>query len=105
MPNLRRSSLIRQVGAIRRSLLSIEKALRSLSPLLRAAPAAGREGSTQRARKLTLSPARRAALKLQGQYMGHVRRLKPRQKARVKALRASKGVPAAIRLAKRLAKA
>jgi hypothetical protein len=33
--------------------------------------------------------------------MGYVRRLKPRQKARVKALRASKGVPAAIRLAKR----
>ena len=105
MPNLRRSSRARQVAAIRRSLLSIEKALGGLSPLLTVAPVAGPKGSTRRARKLTLSPARRAALKLQGQYMGYVRRLKPRQKTRVKALRAAKGVGAAIRLAKRLAKA
>ncbi len=104
MPNLRRSSLTRQIGAIRRALLSIEKALGGLSPLLPAALAAGLEASTRRAPKLNLSPARLAALKLQGQYMGYVRRLKPRQKAEVKALRASKGFPAAIRLAKRLAK-
>jgi hypothetical protein len=105
MPNLRRSSLTRQIGAIRKSLLSIEKALRSLSPLLTAAPAAGRKGSSRRARTLTLSPARRAALKIQGQYMGHLRVLKARQKARVKTLRAAKGVRAAIRLAQRLTKA
>jgi hypothetical protein len=54
---------------------------------------------------LNLSPARRAALKLQGRYMGYVRGLKPRQKAKVKAVRASKGFLAAIRLVKRLAKA
>jgi hypothetical protein len=35
--------------------------------------------------------------------MGHLRSLKPRQKARVKALRAAKGVRAAISLAKKLA--
>jgi hypothetical protein len=79
--------------------------MRGLSRLLRAAPAAGLEGSTRPLPRLNLSPARRAALKLQGRYMGYVRRLKPRQKARVKTLRASKGVQAAIRLAKRLAKA
>lgn len=105
MPNPRRRSLTRQIGAIRRSLLSIEKALGGLSPLLIAAPGAGRKGSTRRGPKLNLSPARRAALKLQGRYMGYVRGLKPRQKAKVKAVRASKGFLAAIRLVKRLAKA
>jgi len=34
--------------------------------------------------------------------MTYVRALKPRQKARVKALKAAKGFPAAIALAKRL---
>jgi hypothetical protein len=52
---------------------------------------------------LKLSPKRRAALKLQGQYMGYIRNLKPRQKARVKALKAKKGYRPAIALAKRLA--
>jgi hypothetical protein len=56
-------------------------------------------------RKLMLSPARRAALELQGQYMGCLRNLKPRQKAQVKALRARKSIRAAISEAKRLAHA
>lgn len=81
MPNLRRGSLTRQIRAIRRSLLTIEKALGGLSPLLKAALATGPEASTRRERSLNLSPARRAALKLQRQYMGYLRRLKPRQKA------------------------
>lgn len=55
-------------------------------------------------RKLNLSPQRRAALKLQGQYMGYLRGLKPRQKSRVKALAASKGVRSAVSLARELAK-
>jgi len=53
---------------------------------------------------LRLSAERRAALKLQGQYMGYLRGLKPRQKARVKAVRAVKGVKPAIAFARRLAK-
>jgi hypothetical protein len=51
-----------------------------------------------------LSAARRAALKQQGRYMGYLRTLKSRQKAQVKALRSTKGVRAAISLAKRLAR-
>jgi hypothetical protein len=51
-----------------------------------------------------LSAERRRALKLQGQYMGYSRRLGSREKARVKALRATKGVRAAIGLAKELAR-
>ena len=35
--------------------------------------------------------------------MGHIRNLGPRQKARVKALRVSKGIDAAIDLAQQLA--
>jgi len=38
-------------------------------------------------RKLVLSPARRAALKVQGEYMGLVRRLKPRERGITLALR------------------
>ncbi len=49
------------------------------------------------------SPQRLAALKLQGQYMGYIRNLGPRQKARVKTVRVAKGIDAAIRLAKQLA--
>ena len=53
-------------------------------------------------RKLKLSPARRASLRLQGQYMGYLRGLKPKEKARVKALRARKGVRSAIALARKM---
>jgi hypothetical protein len=48
------------------------------------------------------SPQRLAALKLQGRYMGYIRNLGPRQKARVKTVRVSHGIDAAIRLAKQL---
>ena len=53
-------------------------------------------------RAVKLSPRRRAALKVQGRYIGLTRTLDPKQKARVKALRAEKGFPAAIALAKKL---
>jgi hypothetical protein len=53
-------------------------------------------------RKLTITPARRAALKLQGQYMGYLRNLKPKQKSVVKALRVKKGIRPAIAMARRM---
>jgi hypothetical protein len=56
------------------------------------------------ARTLKLSPARRASLKLQGQYMGYLRGLGVRQKARVKAVRTKKGIRPAIAMAKRFAR-
>jgi hypothetical protein len=46
-----------------------------------------------------LSPKVRALRRQQGRYMGLVRRLKAAEKARVRALREKKGLPAAIRLA------
>lgn len=55
----------------------------------------GRSRSSARVRRLR---------KLQGRYMGYVRRLKAAQKARVRSLREKKGILPAIRLAASLAR-
>jgi len=49
-----------------------------------------------------MSPRVRALRQLQGKYMGYVRRLKPAEKARVRAMREKQGMVAAIRLARSL---
>ena len=56
-------------------------------------------------RKLTITPKRRAQLELQGQYIGFSRNLKAADKKRVKKERESRGVAAAIKLARRLSRA
>jgi DNA-binding transcriptional regulator YiaG len=61
-----------------------------------------RKSGQPRKRVLTLSPKRRAALKLQGQYMGYLRSLAAPQRAEVKKLKAANGLPAAVRLARKL---
>jgi len=99
-----RRSIGREIQVVRRSLAAITRALQRLAPALEAGSAARPGNPAVRGRKLRLSAARRAALKLQGQYIGGLRNLKPKQKARVKALRAKSGLRAAIRMAKRLAK-
>lgn len=104
MPKRRRGSVSREVQTIRRSLSAIARALVRLTPTLEAAAATDRSEPQRKGRRLRVSRERRAALKLHGQYIGQLRSLKPRQKARVKALRATKGVQAAITFAKRLAK-
>ena|ERR687898_2131790 len=94
-------AITRELRNIRRSFTAIQRALTRLAL---AAGTSQRQPSADRKRRaLTLTPARRASLKLQGQYMGYVRNLRPRQKSRVKALKATKGYPAAIRLARKLA--
>jgi hypothetical protein len=75
-----------------------------LAPALEAAVRNDRTAAAS-GRKQQLSPARLAALRLQGRYMGHLRNLKPQQRKRVKALRARKGTRAAVALAKKLARA
>ena len=100
----RRRSVSRDVRTIRNSLHSIARALTHLIPVLEAA-VSNASTPSRAGRKLRLSAARRTALTLQGRYMGHLRTLRPRAKARVKALRATKGIHPAIALAKRLAKA
>ena len=98
MPTPRRMSVSRELRTIGRSLESIVGALGRLAPALKAVERRAQPAASRPRRKP--SPKRLAALKLQGQYMGHVRNLRPRQKARVKALRGAKGIDAAIRLAK-----
>jgi hypothetical protein len=99
----RRTSVSRQNRSIRSALSSIIGALDRLAPVLGAFGASGAGVAPRTRRRLRLSPARRAALKVQGQYMGYLRGLKPRQKATVKQLRATKGVKEAIKLARKLA--
>lgn len=66
--------------------------------------AAGARRSTGK-RRVAISPKVRALRRLQGKYMGYVRRLKPAEKARVRTVREKQGMQAAIRLAASLAKA
>jgi hypothetical protein len=94
----------RDLQSIRRSLASIVRALARLAPALQSLGRDPAPSPSPSRRKLKLSPARRASLKLQGQYIGYMRTLRPRQRARVKVLRAAKGVVPAIRLARKLAR-
>jgi|SRR6185295_1796236 len=83
---------------IQQSVAVIERSLTRLKASLNGSPSS-KFGPR---RRLKLTPKRKAALKLHGQYLGHVRQLKPAQKATVKALKVAKGYHAAIALAKRL---
>ena len=99
--------LLSDVATLSRELRTIRASFRQLSAsFLRIAPALVKQatdastsdnGSGRRKPRLTAS--HRAGLKLQGRYMG---RLKPRQRARVKKVRAAKGVRAAIAVARRI---
>ncbi len=103
MPRRTRNPITRHARAIRAALTAID---RSLGRLVAATNAAGRGVVVERApkkRKLKLSPARLAQLKLQGQYIGLIRNLKPAQKAKVKAVKTKKGMCATIAMAKRTA--
>ena len=101
MPNSM-SSASREIATLRRTLKAMDRSLRRLAPKLRAAGNGRGNGKVVRpARKLTLSPKRRAQLQLQGKYMGYLRGLKPKQKAEVRKIREKKGVLAAIGEARR----
>ena len=105
MPKRYRSPITKQIRIIRQSLTAIDRSLGRLVALTNGAGRGAAPGRAPRRRKLKLSPKRRADLALQGAYMGHLRNLKPRHKAEVKALRVDKGIRAAIALAKKLARA
>jgi len=101
VPTAHRRSIRRELQSISRSLASASRAFARLGPVLEAA---ARGGPSLVPRPRNLSPERRAELKLQGSYIGHVRKLSLKQRARVKKLRGEKGVRAAIRLAKALSR-
>ncbi len=101
MRTSRSRSVSQELQSISRSLASIVRTIKRLGPALAAAARAPETPAARRPRQL--SAERRAALKLQGQYIGHVRKLSLRQRARVKKLRSAKGVRAAIRFAMKMA--
>ncbi len=93
-----------ELASARRSLRALEQSLARLAAQvreIRRSNSATPDGKPRR--KLRLSPARLKALRLHGKYLGYLRHLKPRQKAEVRALRAKKGVRAAIARARKLA--
>jgi len=97
-------SIGRELASARRSLRALE---RSLARLARQVRDISRSNAAKPAekprRKLKLMPARLKALRLHGRYLGYMRQLKSRAKAEVRALRAKKGVRAAIARARKLA--
>ena len=104
----RRSAVRKSLRSIERAFADIETTLKHLARRVKKAErSAGRRRGGAAAgprRTVTLTPKRRAQLKLQGAYMGFMRQLKPAQKARVKALKERQGFEAAIKLARRIAR-
>jgi hypothetical protein len=93
-----KTNVSREIRTIRTALRQIVRSLEQLAPLLATSPA-----SKAPRQRRPITPARRAALKLQGSYLGYMRQLKPMQKAKVRRIRETKGIRPAIAAARRLA--
>ena len=89
--------LSQSLGSLRRDLMALALLVGTAS-----ASAVGRAGPAPRRRRRSLTPADRARLRIQGEYLGLVRHLSPKDRNRVKALRAKSGYGAAIKVARRL---
>ena len=88
---------------IERAFADIEARISGLAKRVRVAErSAGRANLAKPRSKLTITPKRRAQLKLQGAYMGFMRQLGPRQQARVRAVKEKRGFEAALTVAKKL---
>lgn len=86
----------REISALRRRLAALEAGgVRAAVEAVGSVSAAARS-----VRRRRLSPKVRALRRQQGEYMGLVRRLKPAEKTRVRAVREKKGLTAAIRAAR-----
>jgi hypothetical protein len=98
------------LAQVRQTLNNRQKEIQELKRRLKALE--GLEGNPRGSGRARTGPKRRRRLssrvralrRLQGRYMGFVRRLTDAQKARVKAIREKQGLPAAIRIASSLAR-
>ena len=102
----RRSRFQKDLRAIGKAFKALAHHFERIAPFLgegAMAMATAQEYTKRGRRKPRLSAQQRAHLKLQGKYMGTMRGLKPRQRAQVKKIRASKGIRAAIKAAAKLA--
>jgi len=99
------AALNRELQSIRKSFRQLATAFSRLGPALAAqaerSPTSSTNGGGRK--KPTLSTKQRAALKLQGKYMGTMRGLPASKRAKVKKVRAEKGIRAAIQAAERMA--
>lgn len=91
--------LSQTLGSLRRDLLALTLLVGAAS-----AAAVKQRGPARRRRLRHLTPADRARLKVQGEYLGLVRHLSAKDRTRVKAVRAKTGYGAAIKMARRLAR-
>jgi hypothetical protein len=88
----RREQMIRE---LRQRLLALEQGV------VASMKATGRKVRKARRR---MTAARRAALKVHGKYLGHIRTLSKADRAKIKAIRSKSGVRAAIGAARKMAK-
>ena len=102
MPRLRHR-IGSELQILRHTLKAFDRSLRRLTPLLSAGAAMNGATKQNGPARPRLSPKARAAMVLQGRYMGYMRQLKPRQKTQVRQIRDAKGVRAAIARARELA--
>ena len=104
MPN-RKGSLSRELRLVHKSFHQLAKSFARIVPLPgkgAMAMAAVQEDTKRGRRRPRLSAQQRAALKLQGKYMGTMRGLPVAKRAKVKKIRATKGIRAAIKAAERM---
>ena len=97
---VRRSQVDKTLRGREREIKTLRERLASLERLGGSARASrDSSGPPKRVRRRRMSPKVRALRRLQGKYMGFVRRLKPAEKARIRAIREKQGIEAAIRVA------
>lgn len=97
----------REIRTIRASFRTLARSFGRIAPLLAAGTImspSGKDGEKPPRRKPRLTPEHRRALKLQGRYMGTMRGLSETQRKKVRKIRASKGIHAAIAQAQRFSK-
>src|SRR5688500_19583165 len=103
---VRQSQIAAVLGGRTKEIATLRERLADLEGIQRGPGRTDRRSSAAppaRRRNVTISPKVRALRRLQGKYMGYVRRLKPAEKARVREVREKQGMQAAIRLASSLA--
>lgn len=105
MPSRRTTTIARAVRRAKRAIAEAERAIARLAKAARSAEAAAnRATAAPKRRAAKISPKRRAALRLQGRYMGYMRQLTATQKKGVHAVKENDGMRAAVAMARRLAK-
>lgn len=102
------SSVTRELRTIRRSFVNLARSFDRLAPALASSVSGnGGQGAGKTSggrRRPRLSASQLKALKLQGRYMGTMRGLSARSQAKVKAVRKTRGIHAAIAEARKLSR-